>query len=151
MSTDTLYQRETFEKWYAEGNYGYIPMRSLPNDITGAQSYLSGKAQISWDAWQAAQTQSQEIISKLQPLKDLSDYLDSRLPIAEEGSRSKQDEWEAAYAFMFKRMNDLLQELRGSKEIISELIEAIENYQGWEVTGKIVQKAKSHLSNIGDE
>lgn len=63
---------------------------------------------------------------KVKKLLALSDYLDSRLPLAkEENERVKQDEWEACYAFMFKRMNDLLAEFTDYKEIAIKLYQEL--------------------------
>lgn len=93
-----------------------------------------------------------DLRNELQPLKDLSDYLDGRLPIAEEGKRSKQDEWEAAYAFIFKRMNDLLQDLREKDAAISNLQRTIhyakEVYIGMEGIPEPQTACESYLLQV---
>lgn len=62
---------------------------------------------------------------ELQPLKDLSDFLDSKLPIAPEGSRTKLDEWQAGYAVLFTKMNELVQEMHRDRKLIGDINQCI--------------------------
>jgi len=58
-------------------------------------------------------------IERLSNVKSLLDYLDTKLPIPEEGERDKIEEWQAAYAFLFKQMNNLMADLIAAKQALT--------------------------------